>query len=190
VHLPEQSEPAAEVCDLLQIPAFLCRQTDMLISAARTNSSVSVKKGQFLSPQEMYYVVQKLREAGAKEIIQIERGSSFGYNNLVVDMRSFDILKRNGCPAVFDATHSVQFPGAGDGVTLGQRNFVHILARAALAAGADGLFFEIHPNPDEALCDAANQLSLDCFDRVVSECLAVWYSCKSGTGEQIAISRT
>ncbi|MDR3274286.1 MAG: 3-deoxy-8-phosphooctulonate synthase, partial [Puniceicoccales bacterium] len=115
IHLPEQANPVAEVCDLLQIPAFLCRQTDLLTAAARTNNAVSVKKGQFLSPQEMYHAVQKLREAGAREIIQIERGSSFGYNNLVVDMRAFDILKQNDCPAVFDATHSVQLPGAGNG---------------------------------------------------------------------------
>jgi 2-dehydro-3-deoxyphosphooctonate aldolase (KDO 8-P synthase) len=181
VHSPEQSSPASEICDLLQIPAFLCRQTDILVAAASTNSSVSVKKGQFLSPQEMYHVVQKLREAGAKEIIQIERGSSFGYNNLIVDMRAFDILKRNNCPVVFDATHSVQLPGAGNGVTIGQRGFVPILAKAALAAGADGLFFEIHQNPDGALCDAFNQLPLDCFDQVIGECLAIWRVCKNFT---------
>ncbi|MDR0680020.1 MAG: 3-deoxy-8-phosphooctulonate synthase [Puniceicoccales bacterium] len=178
IHLPEQANHAAKVCDLLQIPAFLCRQTDLLVAAAHTGKSVSAKKGQFLSPQEMHYVVEKLREAGAKEIIQIERGASFGYNNLVVDMRSFDILKRNNCPAVFDATHSVQLPGGGNGVTIGQRDFVHILAKAAIAAGADGLFFEIHPNPDEALCDAANQLSFNHFARVIAECSAIWRVCK------------
>jgi 2-dehydro-3-deoxyphosphooctonate aldolase (KDO 8-P synthase) len=178
IHLPEQAGPAADVCDLLQIPAFLCRQTDILIAAARTNRAVSVKKGQFLSPHEMYHVVQKLRKSGAEEIIQIERGSSFGYNNLVVDMRAFDILKQNSCPAVFDATHSVQLPGAGNGVTLGQRKFVPILAKAAIAAGADGLFFEIHPNPNEAACDAANQLPLDRFYGVISECLAIWHACR------------
>jgi 2-dehydro-3-deoxyphosphooctonate aldolase (KDO 8-P synthase) len=177
IHLPEQSEPVAEVCDILQIPAFLCRQTDILAAAAHTGRAVSVKKGQFLSPGEMCHVVQKLRETGAEEIIQIERGSSFGYNNLVVDMRSFDILKRNNCPAIFDATHSVQLPGAGDGVTLGQREFVPILAKAAIAAGADGLFFEIHPNPHMAMCDAANQLPLASFDGVVAECMAIWHAC-------------
>jgi 2-dehydro-3-deoxyphosphooctonate aldolase (KDO 8-P synthase) len=178
IHLPEQAEPAADVCDLLQIPAFLCRQTDILVAAAHTTRAVSVKKGQFLSPQEMRHVVQKLREANAGEIIQIERGSSFGYNNLVVDMRSFDILKQNNCPVIFDATHSVQLPGAGNGVTLGQREFVHALAKAAIAAGADGLFFEIHPNPDGAMCDAANQLPLSRLDGIISECLAIWHVCR------------
>ena len=178
IHLPEQAEPAADVCDLLQIPAFLCRQTDILVAAARTTRAVSVKKGQFLSPQEMCHVVQKLREADAREIIQIERGSSFGYNNLVVDMRSFDILKRNNYPAIFDATHSVQLPGAGNGVTLGQREFVCTLAKAAVAAGADGLFFEIHPNPDRAACDAANQIPLGRFGGIISECLALWHVCR------------
>ncbi|MDR1256043.1 MAG: 3-deoxy-8-phosphooctulonate synthase [Puniceicoccales bacterium] len=182
IHLPEQAGVAAEICDVLQIPAFLCRQTDLLMAAARTNKPVSVKKGQFLSPQEMFHVVQKLREASASEIIQIERGSSFGYNNLVVDMRSFDILKQNDCPAIFDATHSVQLPGAGNGITLGQRGFVHILAKAAIAAGADGLFFEIHPTPDEAICDAANQLPLGYFTQIVGECLALWQVCKNRQG--------
>jgi 2-dehydro-3-deoxyphosphooctonate aldolase (KDO 8-P synthase) len=178
IHLPEQAEPAADACDLLQIPAFLCRQTDILVAAAHTNRAVSVKKGQFLSPQEMRHVVQKLREANAREIIQIERGSSFGYNNLVVDMRSFSILKQNNCPAIFDATHSVQLPGAGNGITLGQREFVHILAKAAIAAGADGLFFEIHPSPDKAACDATNQLPLSHLDGIIPECLAMWHACR------------
>lgn len=178
IHLPEQAEPAAQVCDLLQIPAFLCRQTDLLVAAARTGRSVSVKKGQFLAPHEMHYVVQKLREAGAYEVLQIERGTTFGYNNLVVDMRSFEIMKRDGCPALFDATHSVQLPGAGDGCTLGQREFVGLLARSAVAAGANGLFFEIHPCPDEAICDAANQISLDRFEDIVASCLRVWRICQ------------
>lgn len=174
IHLPEQAAVVAQVCDMIQIPAFLCRQTDLLLAAARTGRSISVKKGQFLAPHEMHYVAQKLREAGAYEILQIERGTTFGYNNLVVDMRSFEIMKRDGCPALFDATHSVQLPGAGDGCTLGQREFAGILARSAIAAGADGLFFEIHPVPDEAICDAANQISLDKFEDIVAKCLRVW----------------
>ncbi len=174
IHLPAQAGPVAEVCDLLQIPAFLCRQTDLLVSAARTGRSISVKKGQFLSPQEMHYVVQKLREAGAYEILQMERGTTFGYNNLVVDMRSFEIMKRNGCPALFDATHSVQLPGAGDGCSLGQREFVPLLACSAVAAGADGLYFEIHPNPEKAICDTANQIPLDDFEKIIVECLSIW----------------
>ncbi|MDE6431842.1 MAG: 3-deoxy-8-phosphooctulonate synthase [Opitutales bacterium] len=177
IHLPEQADPVAQVCDLLQIPAFLCRQTDLLVAAAHTGCSISVKKGQFLAPHEMKHVVQKLREAGAHEILQVERGTTFGYNNLVVDMRSFDIMKRNNCPVLFDATHSVQLPGAGDGCTIGQREFVAILARAAVAAGVDGLFFEVHPNPEEAICDAANQVSLDKFENILDQCLAIWETC-------------
>lgn len=178
IHLPEHAQPVAEVCDLLQIPAFLCRQTDLLVAAAKTGKSISVKKGQFLSPQEMQYVVQKLFEANAHEIVQMERGTTFGYNNLVVDMRSFEIMKRNDCPTVFDATHSVQLPGAGNGCSLGQREFVEILARSAIAAGADGLYFEIHPNPEDAICDSANQLPFDLFEKIVVDCLRIWKICK------------
>lgn len=174
VHEVHQVEEVAQVCDVIQIPAFLCRQTDLLVAAARSNKVVNVKKGQFLSPSEMRFIVQKLVESGAKEIWQTERGSSFGYQNLVVDMRSIPIMKNNGCPVIFDATHSVQLPGAGDGVTIGNRRFVPGLSRAALAMGANGLFWEVHPNPDQALSDAANQVPLDQVANLIEPCIRVW----------------
>ncbi|MDR1890648.1 MAG: 3-deoxy-8-phosphooctulonate synthase [Puniceicoccales bacterium] len=179
IHLPEQAAPVAEICDILQIPAFLCRQTDILMAAARTKKIVSVKKGQFLSPHEMKHVVGKLKEAEAQEIWQIERGTTFGYNNLVVDMRSFMTMKSNGCPTIFDATHSVQLPGAGQNGTGGERIFVPTLAKAALASGADGLFFEIHPDPAKATCDAANQIALKDFPQIISDCLCIWRAMKN-----------
>lgn len=174
IHLPEQAAPVAEVCDVVQIPAFLCRQTDLLVAAARTGRTVNAKKGQFLSPQEMGHVVQKLEEAGAAEIWQADRGTLFGYQNLVVDMRSFALMKAHGHPVILDATHSVQLPGAGDGVTGGKREFVPLLAKAALAAGADGLFIETHPDPDRAISDAASQVPLGELERLLEGALAVW----------------
>ncbi|MBC2595625.1 3-deoxy-8-phosphooctulonate synthase [Ruficoccus amylovorans] len=173
-HLPEQAAPVGEVCDVLQVPAFLCRQTDLLVAAAQTGRVVNVKKGQFLSPAEMRFVVDKLEGAKAAEIWQTERGSTFGYQNLVVDMRSFSIMKGYGHPTVFDATHSVQLPGAGGGKTTGQREFVPALARAALGAGADGLFFETHPDPSKAISDGPNQIPLEQFAALVESCLRVW----------------
>ncbi|MDR0693249.1 MAG: 3-deoxy-8-phosphooctulonate synthase [Puniceicoccales bacterium] len=177
IHLPEQAAPVSEVCDVLQIPAFLCRQTDILTAAAKTGRIVSVKKGQFLSPHEMKHVVDKLKESKANEIWQIERGTTFGYHNLVVDMRSFTVMKSNG-PTIFDATHSVQLPGADPNGTSGERTFVPTLARAALASGADGLFFEIHPEPAKATCDAANQIALKDFPQIISDCLCLWKAVK------------
>lgn len=174
IHESPQAAPVAGVCDVLQIPAFLCRQTDLLLAAAATGRTVNVKKGQFLSPQEMAHVVAKLRAAGAAEIWQTERGTTFGYQNLVVDMRSFAIMKRNGRPVVFDATHSVQLPGAGDGRSGGQREFIPGLARAALAAGADGLFLETHPDPASAVSDGPNMVPLAEFPGLIEDCLAVW----------------
>jgi 2-dehydro-3-deoxyphosphooctonate aldolase (KDO 8-P synthase) len=174
VHLPEQAKKVAAVCDVLQVPAFLCRQTDLLAAVAKTRHTISVKKGQFLSPQEMYYVIEKLRYFGANEIWPIERGTTFGYNNLVVDMRSFTIMGQFSPVVIFDATHSVQLPGAGNGKTIGYREFVEHLAYGALAAGANGLFFEVHPNPDEAICDGANQLDVHRFERIVKNCLKFW----------------
>jgi 2-dehydro-3-deoxyphosphooctonate aldolase (KDO 8-P synthase) len=174
IHETAQIPAVAAVCDVLQIPAFLCRQTDLLLAAAGTGRTVNVKKGQFLSPQEMKHVTGKLREGGAAEIWQTERGTTFGYQNLVVDMRSFALMKRNGYPTVFDATHSVQLPGAGDGRSDGQREFVPPLAKAALAAGADGLFLETHPDPDRAISDGPNMVPLAEFPRLIAECLAVW----------------
>ncbi len=174
IHESAQARPVAEVCDVLQIPAFLSRQTDLLLAAAGTGRAVNVKKGQFLSPQEMEHVTNKLRQGGAAEIWQTERGTTFGYQNLVVDMRSFSIMRANGFPTVFDATHSVQLPGAAGGKSGGQREFVAPLARAALAAGADGLFIETHPDPDNALSDGPNMIPLDELAELITGCIAVW----------------
>ncbi len=180
VHETAQVSAVAAVCDVLQIPAFLCRQTDLLLAAARTGRCVNVKKGQFLSPQEMVYVTGKLREGKAKEVWQTERGTTFGYQNLVVDMRSFALMRGNGYPTVFDATHSVQLPGAAGGKSGGQREFVAPLARAALAAGADGLFIETHPNPAKAISDAQSQIPLAELPALIASCLAVWRTVRAG----------
>ena len=174
VHERTQVGDVAAVCDIVQIPAFLCRQTDLLLAAAATGRIVNVKKGQFLSPQEMVHVTGKLREGRAAEIWQTERGTTFGYQNLVVDMRSFAIMKQNGCPTIFDATHSVQLPGAAGGKSGGQREFVAPLAQAALAAGADGLFIETHPDPDKAISDGPNMVPLAGLTDLLVRCLAVW----------------
>jgi 2-dehydro-3-deoxyphosphooctonate aldolase (KDO 8-P synthase) len=174
VHERQQVPAVAEVCDVVQIPAFLCRQTDLLLAAAASGRTVNVKKGQFLSPQEMQYVTGKLREGAAKEIWQTERGTTFGYQNLVVDMRSFAIMKQNGFPTVFDATHAVQLPGAGGGKSSGQREFVPPLAKAALAAGADGLFLETHPDPANAISDGPNMIPLAALPALLAQCLAIW----------------
>jgi 2-dehydro-3-deoxyphosphooctonate aldolase (KDO 8-P synthase) len=174
VHEAAQVPAVGAVCDVVQIPAFLCRQTDLLLAAAASGRVVNVKKGQFLSPQEMPFVIAKLMQGGAREIWQTERGTTFGYQNLVVDMRSFAWMKANGCPAIFDATHSVQLPGAAGGRSGGQREFVAPLARAALAAGADGLFLETHPKPEEAISDADSQLPLGELPALIDQCLAIW----------------
>jgi len=174
VHETVQVPAAAKVCDVLQIPAFLCRQTDLLLAAAASGRVVNVKKGQFLSPQEMPFVLAKLKQGGAREIWQTERGTTFGYQNLVVDMRSFALMKANGCPAIFDASHSVQLPGAGGGRSGGQREFIPPLARAALAAGADGLFIETHPQPEAAISDGPNMIPLTELPGLLERCLAVW----------------
>ena len=174
IHLPDQCAPIAEVCDVLQIPAFLCRQTDLLVAAAKTKKVVNVKKGQFLSPFEMGFVVSKLEEAKALEIWQTERGSMFGYQNLVVDMRSIPMMQSHQHPAIFDATHSVQLPGAAGGVSGGQREYVPCLARAAIAAGANGLFIETHPEPHNAISDRATQIPLAEFPQFVQSCLKIW----------------
>lgn len=171
VHETWQCAIAAQVCDALQIPAFLCRQTDLLAAAAKTGRAVNVKKGQFLSPADMRYAVGKLRESGAEEIWQTERGSTFGYGNLVVDMRSFAIMAANGAPVIFDATHSVQLPGAATGASGGERQYERPLAMAAIAAGADGLFIETHPDPENAISDSATQLPLDDLEGLVDEAL-------------------
>jgi len=174
IHDTAQIPAVAEVCDVLQIPAFLCRQTDLLLAAAASGRAVNVKKGQFLSPQEMEFVTGKLTEGRATEIWQTERGTTFGYQNLVVDMRAFAIMARNGFPTVFDATHAVQLPGAGGGKSGGQREFVPPLARAALAAGADGLFIETHPDPANAISDGPNMIPLGEMAALLASCLAIW----------------
>lgn len=160
VHNEVQAKEAAEVVDILQIPAFLCRQTDLIEAAVGTGRIVNLKKGQFLSPTEMGRVAEKAKRAGSKRVLLTERGTTFGYNNLVADMRSIPIMKCFGCPVVFDATHSVQLPGGGGDKSAGQREFAPVLARAALAAGANGLFIETHPRPDAALSDGPNMIPL------------------------------
>ncbi|MDT7041136.1 3-deoxy-8-phosphooctulonate synthase [Candidatus Nitronereus thalassa] len=160
VHSVGEATMAGEVVDILQIPAFLCRQTDLLIAAAKTGRVVNVKKGQFLSPWDMKNVVHKLEESGTKKIVLTERGASFGYNNLVVDMRSLPVMRGLGYPVVFDATHSVQLPGGSGTKSSGQREFIAPLARAAAAAGCDGFFMEVHPNPDAAMSDGPNMVPL------------------------------
>ena len=160
VHQISEIEKAAEVLDVIQIPAFLCRQTELVLAAARTNLPINLKKGQFLSPWEMGPAVEKVISTGNHAVLITERGISFGYNNLIVDMRSIAILKRLGFPVIFDATHSVQLPGGSGACSGGQREFIGHLSRAAVAAGADGIFMEIHPDPDSALCDGPNSLPL------------------------------
>jgi len=173
VHSPDQVERAAEVLDVIQVPAFLSRQTDLLLAAGRTGKVVNVKKGQFMAPWDMVHAVEKVRSTGNDRIILTERGSSFGYNNLVSDMRSIPVMKRIGCPVVFDATHSVQLPGAKGASSGGERDMVPTLALAAVAAGADGLFLEVHRNPDEALCDAPNALPLSELEPLLEKAKAV-----------------
>ncbi len=160
VHTEDEAIAAAEVVDILQIPAFLCRQTDLIMTAVRTGKIVNVKKGQFLSPAEMGQVVKKAAAAGGDKILVTERGTTFGYNNLVADMRSIPTMRRFGFPIIFDATHSVQLPGGGGDKSSGQREFAPVLARCAVVAGANGLFIETHPNPDKALSDGPNMIPL------------------------------
>jgi 2-dehydro-3-deoxyphosphooctonate aldolase (KDO 8-P synthase) len=161
IHEPWQADPVAAVVDVLQIPAFLCRQTDLLVAAAKTGRAVNVKKGQFLAPLDMKHAIAKVRESGNDKVFVTERGASFGYHNLVVDMRAFPMMRSLGAPVVFDVTHSLQLPGAGDGVTAGQAEFIEPLASAGVAAGVDGIFLEIHDEPSRAKSDAQNALRLD-----------------------------
>ncbi|THE11030.1 3-deoxy-8-phosphooctulonate synthase [Bacillus timonensis] len=167
IHDPSQAERAAEVLDILQIPAFLCRQTDLLVAAAKTGKIVNVKKGQFLAPWDMKNVVNKLRESANENILLTERGSTFGYNNLVVDMRSLIEMRALGAPVVFDATHSVQIPGGNGTSTGGKSEYVPHLSRAAAAVGVDALFMEVHPNPAEAKSDGPNMVKLDQLEEVL-----------------------
>ena len=174
IHEPYQAKLAAEVADILQIPAFLCRQTDLLVAAAKTGKIINIKKGQFLSPYQMKPLIQKVEESGNKNILLTDRGVTFGYNNLVSDMRAIVIMQELGYPVIFDATHSVQLPGGLGDSTGGERKFVSVLANAAIASGAKGLFFEIHPEPDKALCDGANMLPLSDAEKVFSQCVEIF----------------
>jgi len=167
IHEISQVKSAGEVCDVLQIPAFLCRQTDLLIAAAETGKTVNVKKGQFLAPWDMKNIVEKLVEAGSEKILLTERGASFGYNTLVVDMTSFPIMRQYGYPVIFDATHSVQQPGGLGNATGGKREMIPHLMRAAVAAGVDGIFMEVHPDPAKGLSDAATMLPLDKVEKML-----------------------
>ncbi len=173
IHTEAQAKPAAEVVDILQIPAFLCRQTDLVYQASLTGKPVNVKKGQFLSPKDMRNVVDKILEGGNSNILLTERGASFGYNNLVVDMRSFPIMRSFGYPVVFDATHSVQIPGGLGTASSGNREYVEYLTRAAVGAGVDALFMEVHDNPEEALSDGPNMVYLDKLEDLLKDALSI-----------------
>lgn len=174
IHLPEQAAPVAEVCDILQIPAFLCRQTDLLIAAGKTGKVINIKKGQFIAPQDMIHPVKKIESTGNKRIILTERGSTFGYNNLVSDMRSIPIMKAFGYPICYDGTHSVQLPG-GDKITSGgNREFIPYLVKASLAAGADMIFLETHPDPKNAKSDSSSMLPLSELALLIDQCLAIY----------------
>lgn len=184
VHLPEQCAPVAEVCDVLQIPAFLCRQTDMLVAASETGRAINIKKGQFLSPWDMVHATTKCEQAGNTNVSVTERGVSFGYGRLIVDMAGFAELAKTGRPVIFDATHSVQRPGSLDGRTGGDRTLVPALARAAVATGqVDGLFFEVHPDPDSSPSDGPNMVRLDAFADVLDGVLAVHAAVRQFAGE-------
>jgi len=178
VHETGQVQAVAEVLDIIQIPAFLCRQTDLLVAAARTGKPINLKKGQFVAPWDMEHGVGKIRAAGGSKIMLVERGASFGYNNLVVDMRSLPIMRSFGCPVIFDATHSVQLPGGAGGSSGGQRQFIAPLSRAAVAAGIDGLFMEVHPDPDKALCDGPNSIALDQIEGLLAQLVRIRQVCQ------------
>ena len=172
IHEAWQAQPAGEVCDVLQIPAFLCRQTDLLVAAAKTGKVVNIKKAQLLSGRDMCYPLEKALDSGAKEVWLTERGNCFGYNNLVVDFRNIPDMREIVPTVIMDCTHSVQRPSAGNGKTVGDRKFVPAMAMAAKAFGATGFFFEVHPHPDEGLSDAANMLELDKLERLIGQLLA------------------
>lgn len=173
IHETYQAELAGQILDIIQIPAFLCRQTDLLVAAAKTGKIINVKKGQFLAPWDMKNVVAKLQEAGNESILLTERGTTFGYNNLVVDMRSLITMRELGVPVVFDATHSVQIPGGNGTSTGGKREYVPYLSRAAAAVGIDSIFMEVHPNPDQALSDGPNMVQLDKLEEVLKPIIEI-----------------
>lgn len=174
IHTPDQAAIAAEVADILQIPAFLCRQTDLLIAAAKTGKIVNIKKGQFLAPEQMKPLINKVKDSGNTNITLTDRGTTFGYNNLVSDFRAIPIMQDLGYPVIFDATHSVQLPGVNGECSGGDRRFVPVLAKSAVAAGANGLFFEVHPNPDTALCDGPNMIALNDAESLFKICKEIF----------------
>lgn len=173
VHETHQVAAAGEVLDVLQIPAFLCRQTDLLVAAAESGKPINLKKGQFVSPWDMENAVYKIRASGNNNLMLCERGFALGYNNLVVDMRSLPVMRSFGCPVIFDATHSVQLPGGAGGSSSGQREFIPVLTRAAVGAGIDGIFMEVHPEPEKALCDGPNSMPLDRVEPLLRKLLAI-----------------
>ncbi|NCO33573.1 MAG: 3-deoxy-8-phosphooctulonate synthase [Armatimonadetes bacterium CG2_30_59_28] len=173
VHSPEEAQAAASAVDVLQIPAFLCRQTDLLVAAGETGKPVNVKKGQFMAPEDMTHAVAKVQSTGNERVLLTERGATFGYQNLVVDFRSLEIMRQTGCPIIFDATHSVQRPGGAGGVSGGDREFVPLLARAAAAVGIDGLFLEVHDRPQEAKSDGPNMVPLHELEPLLRQVLAI-----------------
>ncbi|HWI19534.1 MAG TPA: 3-deoxy-8-phosphooctulonate synthase [Vicinamibacterales bacterium] len=173
IHEPSQAEAAARVADILQIPAFLSRQTDLLVAAAKTGKVINIKKGQFLAPKDMKHAIAKVTDSGNDNVIVTERGASFGYNNLVVDPRSFPMLRELGFPVIFDVTHSLQLPGAGDGVTAGLSQYIEPMAQAGVAAGVDGVFMEVHEEPSRAKSDAANALRLDKVEALLRRLVAL-----------------
>ena len=173
IHEPGQAHAAAEVLDVIQIPAFLCRQTDLLTAASATSKPINLKKGQFVSPWDIENGVNKIRSSGSSQVMLVERGASFGYNNLVVDMRSFPVMRGFDCPVIYDATHSVQLPGGAGGSSGGQREFIEPLSRAAIGAGVDGLFMEVHPDPARALCDGPNSIALDEIEALLTTLVAI-----------------
>jgi 2-dehydro-3-deoxyphosphooctonate aldolase (KDO 8-P synthase) len=180
VHTPDDAKKAAKDVDVLQIPAFLCRQTDLIIAASETGIPVNIKRGQFLAPWDVKNIIDKFISTGNKSLIITERGVSFGYNNLVVDYRSFPIMKSFGYPVVFDVTHSLQLPGGQGTASGGQREFAEPLARAAVAAGADGLFLEVHPDPDIALCDGPNMIKLDDLEKILTSLIEIKKAISNG----------
>jgi 2-dehydro-3-deoxyphosphooctonate aldolase (KDO 8-P synthase) len=173
IHEPAQAAAVADVADVLQIPAFLCRQTDLLVAAARTGRAINIKKGQFLAPDDVRHAVAKIVDAGNPRVFVTERGTSFGYHNLVVDMRAFPMIREMGVPVVFDVTHSLQLPGGGDGVTAGQAQYIEPLASAGVGAGVDGVFLEVHDEPARAKSDAQNALRLDALEPLLQKLIAI-----------------
>jgi 2-dehydro-3-deoxyphosphooctonate aldolase (KDO 8-P synthase) len=187
IHSVEEVKAASEVLDALQIPAFLCRQTDLILAASKTGKAVNIKKGQFLAPWDMKNIIDKCTSTGNRNIFLTERGTSFGYNNLVVDIRSFPVLRSFGYPVIFDVTHSLQLPGGEGSCSGGQREFAGPLARAAVAAGVDGLFMEVHPEPDKALCDGPNMIPLDTLPQMLKVLKSIHELIASQTPDTIGV---